>query len=73
MFAMIVKEVHHQLNLDTQLYNTHSSQIGNATAAKHAGLSIVDIKTLGRWRSDSSQRYIRSSPMELPSLSKLLI
>ena len=73
MFASLLKEILSQLNLDTQQYNTHSFRIGGATAAKHAGLSIVDIKTLGRWRSDAYQRYIKSSPKELASLSRLLI
>lgn len=59
--------------MDTQLYNTHSFRIGAATVARNAGMSIVDIKSLGRWKSDAYQHYIRTSPKELASLSKQLV
>ena len=59
MFALALKDILHQLGLDTQLYNTHSFRIGAATAARKAGMSIVDIKSLGRGKSDAYQHYIR--------------
>ena len=73
MFALALKDILHQLGLDTQLYNTHSFRIGAATAARNADMSIVDIKSLGRWKSDAYWHYIRTSPKELASLSKQLV
>ena len=72
-FASALKDTIGKLNLDTHSYNTHSFRIGAATSAKQAGVSDVHIKTLGRWQSDAYQRYIRTSPKELASLSKQLI
>lgn len=39
--------------------DTHSFRIGGASAALTAGLSDALIKIMGRWSSDSYQRYIR--------------
>ena len=39
--------------LDHQRYNTHSFRIGAATSAKLAGMSELDIKMLGMWRSNT--------------------
>ena len=72
-FASALKDTIGKLNLDTHSYNTHSFRIGAATSAKQAGISDTHIKTLGRWQSDAYQRYIRTSPQELASLSKQLI
>ena len=72
-FASALKDTIGKLNLDTHSYNTQSFRIGAATSAKQAGISDTHIKTLGRWQSDAYQRYIRTSPQELASLSKQLI
>ena len=73
MFASALKDILHQLGLNTQLYNTHTFWIGAATAARNASVSIVDIKSLGRWKSDAYQHYIRTSPKELATLSKQFV
>ena len=45
---------------DAHLYNTHSFRSGAATTAAEANLPDWLIKTLGRWRSDSYQVYIKT-------------
>ena len=42
--------------------NTHSFQIGGASAATATGIPYFVIQALGRWKSDSFKRYIRLSP-----------
>ena len=39
---------------DPTLYGEHSGRRGGATTAFSAGLPWVDIKRLGRWKSDSA-------------------
>ena len=59
--------------LDHHKYNTQSFKIGAATSAKLAGASELDIKMLGRWRSNTFERYIRTPREYLASLSRQLI
>jgi len=73
MFASALIKVLYKIDLNTQLYNTHSFRIGAATSANQAGIPDLHIKTLGRWRSDSYQQYIRISPASLASMTKHLI
>ena len=72
LFASALRTIMRNLNLSTQLYNTHSFRIGAATSANRAGFTSHQIKALGRWRSDAFQRYIRMSPKELATLTKQL-
>ena len=62
-----------KLDLPTCHYNMHSFRIGAATFTKQAGISDVHIKTLGWWKSDAYQHYIRTFPQQLVNLSKLLL
>ena len=61
-----------QIGLSADQFNTHSFQIGAATTADAAGLSEVQIKALGRWKSSTYQQYIRPSLSQLANLSKKL-
>ena len=54
--------------LQSNNYNTHSFRIGAATTAAAASLPLCLIKILGRWRSDSYERYIH-----LPQATLLLV
>ena len=47
------------IGLDPSLYSGHSYRAGSATTAALAGLQDWEIKKLGRWKSDTYQRYIR--------------
>lgn len=72
LFASALTNILSQINVPPQLYNTHSFRIGAATSANQAGLSPLQIKVLGRWRSDAYQRYIRTSPTELAKMTRQL-
>ena len=63
----------YKLKPNAWLYNTHSFLIGAATSTNQAGIPDLHIKTLGRWRSDTYQWYIRISPTSLASILLLLI
>ena len=40
-------------------FTSHSFRIGAATTASHAGFTNEQIRVMGRWRSDVSNRYVR--------------
>ena len=46
--------------LNPTQYKGHSFRIGAATLAAESGLSDAQIRLLGRWKSDSFRKYIRS-------------
>jgi len=73
MFASALTKILYKLDLNARLYNTHSFRIGTATSGNQADMPDLHIKTLGRWRSDAYQRYIRISPASLASMTKHLI
>ena len=47
---------------------THSFRIGGATNAMFKNIPYTKIQEMGRWKSDSAKRYIRSVEIEVSSL-----
>lgn len=72
IFKSAIDSVLLEIPLKKECFNTHSFRIGAATSAIDAGIPAVQVKMLGRWRSDCYQRYVRTPPAELARLSKKL-
>lgn len=72
LFSTRIDALLESLHVDTSQYNTHSFRIGAATTAAQAHIPETHIKTLGRWRSDAYQRYIKMPPQELAKFTKRL-
>jgi len=72
LFSTFLNNILVALKLKKDHFNTHSFHIGAATSAKEAGMPNVFIKMMGRWRSDSYQRYILVSSDQMVKFSKLL-
>lgn len=56
--AILSKSVSH-IGLPTAYYKSHSFRIGRATSLAIAGVSGDQIKTMGRWKSNTYCKYIR--------------
>ena len=71
----LVQKVRQALELsgiDSFKYAGHSFRIGAATTAASKGISDAVIQILGRWRSDSFNKYIRTPRYSLAHTSQLL-
>ena len=55
--------------LDPDVYAGHSLRIGTATVAHEKGIEDSTIMTLGRWKSNAYQRYIRIPQEHLARIS----
>ena len=53
-------------------YAGHSFHIGAATTAAAGGVPVEVIKTLGRWKSQAYQLYIKLPSSQLADISKKL-
>jgi hypothetical protein len=60
------------LGIDSSKYSGHSFRAGSATTAAMAGMPDWQIKTLGRWKSNCYQTYIRIPVATLLQFSKTL-
>ena len=72
MFRAGLKSLLDNLKLDKRHYSTHSFHIGAETSASLAKMPDAHIQTLGRWRSNAFQRYIRPPPSEVAKMSKII-
>ena len=53
------------IGLNPKNFNTHSFRIGRATDLALQGFSTHQISTLGRWRSNAFQKYIKPVSVNL--------
>ena len=60
------------IGLNCDVYAGHSFRIGAATTAASRGLEDSTIKSLGRWRSDAYQSYIRLDSSVMAQFSRTL-
>ncbi len=60
------------LNQDPGLYSFHSLRRGGATAAYHAGVSVVDVKRHGTWSSDAFWAYVTAPVVAASSVAQAL-
>ena len=57
----VLRTALNNLTLDGGLYDIHSFRIGRATDLEKLGVSIDQIKSLGRWRSNAVYAYLRNA------------
>ena len=72
-FASSITSVLQRVGINSKQYNTHSFRIGAATTAKEAGISDVEIKMLGRWKSSAYQLYVRTPRHKLAKLTGQMV
>ena len=58
-FRTLLKLTLKRLNINHELFNTHSFRIGKTTDLFKAGYSVEAIKQIGRWTSNAVYRYIK--------------
>ena len=58
-FLAILRSAMKFIGLSLDDNNTHSFRIGAATTAAMLGKNDNEIKSMGRWKSDSFKKYIR--------------
>lgn len=71
-FVARVRRTLASAGMDASQYSGHSFRIGAATMAAANGVSDATIQILGRWKSDSYARYIRSPRHTLTGISQVL-
>ena len=73
IFSARLADTLQEAGVDSKGYNTHSFRIGAATTANERGISDVNIKMLGKWKSNAHQQYVRTPQEQLAKLSKQLV
>ena len=72
LLVAALKKVLSSVGFKPENYAGHSFQIGAATTAAACGVPVEIIKSLGRWKSDVYQLYVRLPTDQLSSISKQL-
>ncbi len=67
-----IRKVLAEAGLQPEQFAGHSFLIGAATTAAACGVPIATIKTLGRWKSEAYQLYIRLPQSQLANISRTL-
>ncbi len=62
-FNAMLRKLLHFSGLGGVKFTAHSFRIGAATTAAAAGIPRADIQSMGRWRSDAVNSYIRPAAM----------
>lgn len=65
-FTALLNKTLKVIGIGTERYTSHSFRIGAATTAVVAGCSQDEVKTAGRWKSESYKRYIRTPLTTIP-------
>ena len=55
----LLRQTLNEIGLQGTLYDVHSFRIGRATDLQKGGISVTEIKELGRWKSNSVYKYLR--------------
>ena len=66
----LVRQALQQAGIQSKTYSGHSFRIGAATTAAARGIPESLIKTLGRWKSDAYQAYIKLPIQSLAQVSQ---
>ena len=69
---MTLRKVLARAGLKSEEYTGHSFRIGAATTAAVCGISVDTIKTLGQWKSQAYQLYVRLPRRQLVDISQTL-
>ena len=67
-FHQMLSRALRDCGLDPNHFNTHSFRIGAATNAAAMGLSPLQIRDMGRWKSDAFLKYIRQPVVHMSGL-----
>ena len=59
-FRSLLRTLLNKLNLDGSLYDVHSFRSGRTCDLAKFGYSVVQIKAMGRWKSNAVYRYLKN-------------
>lgn len=71
--SRFIKDTTCKLGLNPDLYTPHSIRSGAATDAAAAGFEAIQLKDLGRWKSDTYYTYLRPRDHQKAALSRRIL